>query len=207
LQSESRTRKAAPIKNLRWWIGGLLFTSTVINFIDRQSLNALAPILKAAHGWTNTDFALILIAFRISYTIMQSVGGRLIDWLGTRKGLSITVCFYSFIAALTSTARGLSGFSFFRFLLGAGEAPNWPGATKAISEWFPARERGWAMALFDSGSSMGGAIAPFMVLYVYHTFHSWRPAFLVTGSLGFLWLAACRIFYGLSRPPSADNFR
>jgi MFS transporter, ACS family, hexuronate transporter len=194
-QVEIRKPATAPIKRLRWWIGGLLFASTIINFIDRQSLNALAPILKTAQGWTNTNFALILIAFRISYTIMQSVGGRLIDWLGTRKGLSITVCFYSITAMTTSLARGLGSFVFFRFLLGAGEAPNWPGATKAVSEWFPAKERGWAVALFDSGSSVGGVLAPFIVLYVYRTFHDWRPVFLVTGSLGFVWLIAWRTFY------------
>jgi len=195
LRDETGKRRVRPIRRLRWWIGGLLFASTIINFIDRQSLNALAPVLKTAHGWTNTDFALILIAFRISYTIMQSVGGRLIDRLGTRKGLSITVCFYSVIAAMTSMARGLGSFSFFRFLLGAGEAPNWPAATKAVSEWFPAKERGWAVALFDSGSSVGGALAPFVVLSVYRIFHSWRPVFLITGSLGFAWLIAWRTFY------------
>ncbi len=176
------------IRGLRWWIAGLLFASTVINFIDRQSLSALAPFLKVEYHWSNQDFAIILISFRIAYTIMQSVGGRILDRLGTKRGLSLTVAFYSLIAALTSTARGLAGFSIFRCLLGAGEAPNWPGATKAVAEWFPAKERAWAVALFDSGSSIGGLLAPFMVLFMYRHFHSWRPVFLVTGSLGFLWL-------------------
>jgi ACS family hexuronate transporter-like MFS transporter len=180
---------------LRWWIGGLLFASTIINFINRQSLNAIAPILKVERHWTNTDFAIILIAFRIAYTIMQGVGGRLLDWLGTRKGLSISVAFYSVASALTSLGRGLASFSIFRFLLGAGEGPNWPGATKAVSEWFPAKERGWGVALFDSGSSVGGALAPLIVLVVYRTCHSWRPVFLVSGALGFLWLIAWRWLY------------
>jgi ACS family hexuronate transporter-like MFS transporter len=167
----------------------------VVNFIDRQSLNVLAPILKVENKWTNTDFAIILISFRVAYTIMQGVGGRILDWLGTRKGLTLTVTFYSTVAALTSLAHGLAGFSMFRFLLGAGEAPNWPGATKAVSEWFPPKERSWAVALFDSGSSIGGALAPFIVLYAYHVFHSWRPVFLVTGSLGFIWLFFWRLLY------------
>lgn len=173
----------------------MLFASTVINYIDRQTLSVLAPFLKQEYQWTNTDFATILIAFRIAYTIGQGVSGRLIDRLGTRRGLSLSVAFYSAVACLTAFAQGINGFRVFRFLLGAGESANWPGATKATSEWFPDRERGWAVALFDSGSSVGGAIAPFLVVWLYHTFGTWRPAFVITGSLGFLWLIAWRILY------------
>jgi MFS transporter, ACS family, hexuronate transporter len=184
-----------PIRHLRWWIGGALFASTIINYIDRQTLSVLAPYLKQEHHWTNTDFATILIAFRIAYTIMQSVSGRVLDWVGTRRGLAVSVTFYSVVASLTSLAQGITGFRAFRFLLGAGEAANWPGATKAVSEWFPDRERAWAVALFDSGSSVGGAIAPFLVLGIYHYFGTWRPAFLVTGILGFLWVLVWRKLY------------
>jgi ACS family hexuronate transporter-like MFS transporter len=179
-----------PVRGLRWWIGALLFTMTVINYIDRQTLSVLAPILQKEHGWTNTDFAIILIAYRVAYTIMQSVCGRLLDRLGTRRGLSLTVAFYSIVAVLTATARGLASFSIFRFLLGSGEAANNPGAAKAVSEWFPDRERGWAVAMFDSGSSVGGAVAPFLVLFIYRMFGSWRPAFVLTASLGAMWLVA-----------------
>src|ERR1700694_4982249 len=149
----SRTRPA----RLRWWIASLLFASTIINYIDRQTLSVLAPYLKAEHHWTNTDFASIVIAFRISYAFVQFLGGRFVDVLGTRLGLSIAVAWYSVMAMLTSLAGGLWSFRVFRFLLGAGEAANWPGATKAVSEWFPAKERGIAVALFDSGSAGGGA--------------------------------------------------
>jgi MFS transporter, ACS family, hexuronate transporter len=135
---------------LRWWIGGLLFASTVINYIDRQTLSVLAPFLKAEHHWTDADYASILLSFRLAYTMMQFVSGPLLDRLGTRRGLTLTVAFYSIVAALTSLAQGLAGFRVFRFLLGSGQAANWPGATKAVSEWFPARERAWAVALFDS---------------------------------------------------------
>jgi ACS family hexuronate transporter-like MFS transporter len=187
---------------VRWWIGGLLFASTVINYIDRQTLSVLAPFLKEEYQWSNADFATILISFRVAYTIMQAVSGRLLDWLGTRAGLALSVCFYSVVACLTSLAQGINGFRAFRFLLGVGEAGNWPGAAKAVSEWFPSRERGWAVALFDSGSSIGGAIAPFLVLFLYQTFGSWRPAFLLTGCLGFLWLAVwLRVYDAPGRHP------
>jgi ACS family hexuronate transporter-like MFS transporter len=183
------------IRNLRWWIGGLLFASTVINYIDRQTVSVLAPYLKSQYHWSNTDFALVLIAFRVAYTLMQGGGGRLIDRLGTRRGLTVTVSFYSLVATCTSMANGLLGFGFFRFLLGCGEGPNWPGATKAVSEWFPDRERAWAVALFDSGSSVGGAVAPFLVVFLYNAFGTWRPAFLITGCLGFFWLILWRLTY------------
>jgi MFS transporter, ACS family, aldohexuronate transporter len=183
------------IRRLRWWIGGLLFGVTIINYIDRQTLSVLAPILEKEYHWSNSDFAIILIAFRLSYTIGQAVYGRVLDWLGTRKGMTISVAFYSVVEVLTTTARGIWGFSFFRFLLGAGEAANNPGGAKAVSEWFPAQERAWGVALFDSGSSIGGAVAPFLVLFIYRHFNSWRPAFLFTGVLGSLWLVAWHLLY------------
>src|SRR5947207_7896177 len=172
---EGRGGAASPhrtVSNLRWWIGALLFASTVVNYIDRQTLSVLAPYLKAEYHWTNSDFALIVIAFRLSYAIVQFVGGRVVDVLGTRRGLSLAVAWYSVMAMLTSLATGLRSFCVFRFLLGAGEAANWPGATKAVSEWFPARERGLAVALFDSGSAIGAAVAPAAVVCVLHAFGS-----------------------------------
>jgi MFS transporter, ACS family, aldohexuronate transporter len=184
-----------PIRRLRWYIGGLLFLSTVINYIDRQTLSVLGPYLKADYKWTNTDFAMVLIAFRVAYAIGQTVAGRVIDRLGTREGLSLSVLWYSFAAMATSLATGLRSFAVFRFALGLGESGNWPGATKAVSEWFPRRESGWAVALFDSGSSIGGALAPWIVLSVYHAFGNWRPAFLLTGVLGLFWLIVFRALY------------
>jgi MFS transporter, ACS family, hexuronate transporter len=189
-----------PISNLRWWIGGLLFASTVINYIDRQTLSVLGPYLKNQYQWNNQQFAAIVIAFRVAYSIGQTAAGRLIDRIGTRKGLTITVIWYSIAAMLTSLAVGLRSFAFFRFLLGAGESANWPAATKAVSEWFPKKERGWAVALFDSGSSIGGAIAPLLVISLYKHFGGWRPAFVITGTLGFLWLGVWRVLY---HPPES----
>ena len=182
------------IPSLRWWIGGILFASTVINYIDRQTLSILVPYLKQDYHWTNVDYANIAIAFRIAYSLGQTLCGRLMDRVGTRRGLTISVTWYSIVSLMTSLANGFSSFAVFRFLLGAGESANWPGASKAVSEWFPKRERGLAAAFYDSGSSVGGAVAPFLILPVYFRW-GWRVAFVIPGLLGFLWLIAWRRLY------------
>jgi len=184
-----------PIRGLRWWIGSLLMASTIINYVDRQTLSVLAPYLKHDYGWNNGDFAKIVISFRLAYAIGQSVCGRLMDRVGTRRGLTLSVLWYSAAAMLTSLASGLRSFCAFRFLLGLGESANWPAATKAVAEWFPSRERAFAVAFFDSGSSVGAAIAPALVLWLYHGFGGWRPAFILTGTLGVLWILAWRWLY------------
>jgi ACS family hexuronate transporter-like MFS transporter len=184
------------IRNLRWWIGGLLFASTVINYIDRQTLAYLSPYLIRDYHWSNSDYANLLISFRIAYALGQTPSGRVIDRVGTRRGLSISVLFYSLVSMATSLATGFRSFASFRFLLGLGESANWPGAAKAVSEWFPKRERGLAAALFDSGSSIGGAIAPFIILPIYYRW-GWRPAFVIPGLLGFVWLYVWRRSYHL----------
>jgi ACS family hexuronate transporter-like MFS transporter len=186
------------IPSLRWWIGGVLFASTVINYVDRQTLSILAPYLKQDYRWTNVDYANIAIAFRIAYSLGQTVCGRLMDRIGTRRGLTISVTWYSVVSLMTSLANGLSSFALFRFLLGAGESANWPGASKAVSEWFPKRERGLAAAFYDSGSSVGGAVAPFLILPVYFRW-GWRVAFIIPGLLGFLWLIVWRWLYHLPK--------
>ena len=163
-QQTSRSHRCIPA--LRWWIGGLLFASTVINYIDRQTLSWLAPYLKENYHWTNTDYANIVIGFRLAYSLGQTLCGRLVDRVGTRRGLSLSVLWYSLVSIFTSLARGFNGFAAFRFLLGLGESANWPGATKAVSEWFPKHERGLATALFDSGSSIGGPLLGFFGLMV-----------------------------------------
>jgi ACS family hexuronate transporter-like MFS transporter len=194
---------AARRGHFRWYIAGLLFLSTVVNYLDRQTLSVLAPHLKAEFRWSNADFALIIIAFRAAYAIGQAGAGGLLDRLGTRLGLTIAVAFYSVAAMLTSLASGLRSFMAFRFLLGLGESANWPGATKAVSEWFPRRESGWAVALFDSGSSIGAAVAPVMVLGLSALFGTWRPVFAVVGALGFVWLLLFRWAY---RPPEEHSW-
>jgi ACS family hexuronate transporter-like MFS transporter len=196
VSGQMSSARPGTIPSLRWWIGGILFASTVINYIDRQTLSNLAPYLKKEYHWSNTDYAHIAIAFRVAYTIGQTVCGRQIDRLGTRLGLTISVAWYSIISLLTSLASGIGSFAAFRFLLGAGESANWPGASKAVSEWFPNRERGLAAALYDSGSSVGGAIAALLIVPVYLRW-GWHVAFVLPGLLGFLWLIAWRKMYHL----------
>ena len=201
LAASDRPRNVRAISNLRWWIGGILFASTVINYIDRQTLSLLAPFLKSEYHWTNTDYANIVIAFRLAYTVGQTVFGIVMDRVGTRRGLTLTVLWYSIVSMSTSLAHGFYSFTGLRFLLGAGESANWPAATKAVSEWFPKRERGLATALFDSGSSIGGAVAPFIVLPIYFRW-GWRPAFAIPGILGFFWLLAwSKLYYSPENHP------
>src|SRR5947208_12841881 len=115
-----------PIRNLRWWIGGLLFASTFINYIDRQTLSLLSPYLKQLYHWTNSDYANLLIGFRIAYSVGQTVCGRFMDRVGTRRGLSLSVLWYSIASIATSLSRGFYSSATFRFFFGAGESANWP---------------------------------------------------------------------------------
>lgn len=186
---------ATPIRHLRWWIGCVLFLSTTINYIDRQTLSVLAPHIKQEFAWDNSTFALLIISFRVAYAAGQTACGRFVDAVGIRRGLTLSVALYSLAATLTSLATGLKSFCLFRFLLGAGESANWPGATKTVAEWFPRKESGWAVALFDSGSAIGGALAPFLVFSAYHWFGHWRPVFVLTGALGFFWIVLFRWLY------------
>lgn len=199
VNAPSTMRRTIP--HLRWWIAAVLFLSTIINYLDRQTLSLLAPYLKVQYHWTNTDYAYIVIAFRIAYAIGQTVFGRIMDRMGTRRGLTLTVACYSLVSLFTPLARGLYSFGLFRFLLGAGESANWPAAAKAVSEWFPKQERGLATAFFDSGSSVGGAIAPFIVLSIYFRW-GWRPAVMVPGLLGFIWIILWRKIY---QPPNLHS--
>lgn len=182
------------IKRLRWWIVALLFVATVINYVDRQVLSLTAPVLREQFGMTNTDYSRVVFAFLLAYTIMQGVSGRLMDALGVRKGFSLIIVWWSLAGMLHAAAGSALQLGVFRFLLGMGEAGNWPGAVKAISEWFPPRERAFAVGFFNSGSAVGAIIAPTLVTWIMLTF-SWQAAFVVTGSLGFVWLAAWLILY------------
>lgn len=187
-------RNPTKTHSLRWWIGAMLFASTAINYMDRQTLSLLAPYLKVSYRWTNSDYANLVIAFRVAYAVGQTVCGRWIDRIGTRLGITVTVFFYSLVSVLTPLANGFLSFMGFRLALGFAESANWPAATKVVSEWFPAKERALATAFFDSGSSIGGALSPFLVLWIY--FHwGWRPAFVVPGILGFIWLLVWRKVY------------
>ncbi|HZP02348.1 MAG TPA: MFS transporter [Terriglobia bacterium] len=178
-----------PVNNLRWWIGGLLFLATAINYIDRQTLSVLAPLLREKFGMSNTDYSAVLTAFMLSYTVMQSGFGRIMDRLGTKRGFSLAIAWWSVAAVLHALANSARQFGFCRLLLGAGEAGNWPGGVKAVAEWFPAKSRALAIGFFNSGSSLGAVTAPPAVAWITLEW-GWRAAFVFTGLLGFLWLAA-----------------
>jgi MFS transporter, ACS family, hexuronate transporter len=188
-------------KRMRWWIVWALFGSTVINYISRQTFSVLAPVITQELHLTHTDLSRIFSAFQISYAGMWLIGGVLLDVVGTRLGLALAVIWWSVISMFTGFAHSVASFGIFRFLLGIGEGCNWPGATKTVAEWFPAKERGVAVAIFDSGSSVGGAIASFTVPWIAILF-GWRYAFVLSGLLGFLWLIVwLAIYHPLDRHP------
>lgn len=183
-----------PLRHLRWWIVWTLFFSTVINYIDRQTLSVLAPLITREFHMTNADYSRIVSAFQVAYAATWLVGGVFIDVVGARLGLTLAMIWWSVASMLPGLANSVFTFGLFRFLLGVGEGCNWPAASKTVAEWFPAQERGLAVAIFDSGSSVGAFLAPPFVAFVAYTF-SWRFAFLVAGLLGFLWLFLWLNFY------------
>ena len=182
---------------LRWWIAGLLFLATLINYVDRQCLSVLAPVLRDEFAMSSTDYARVVSAFMLAYIIGQTASGRLMDWLGTRAGFALCMVWWSAAAMLHGLARSALDLGAFRFLLGLAQAGNWPGGVKAVSEWFPLRERAFAVGLFNSGSTAGAMVAPPLVAALALTF-GWREAFVITGATGFLWLAAWLVVY---KPP------
>jgi MFS transporter, ACS family, hexuronate transporter len=187
--------------NVRWWIVWTLFFSTVTNYISRQTFSVLAPLITAQYHLTHTDLSKILGAFQISYALTWLLGGIFLDAVGTRLGLALAVVFWSVINILTSFASSVFGFAAFRFLLGIGEGFNWPGASKTVAEWFPSQERSLAVAIFDSGSSVGGAVAALVIPVIALSF-GWRSAFFFSGALGFIWLAVwLRVYHPLDRHP------
>ena len=178
-----------------------MFFSTVINYINRQTLSVLAPVITQQFHLNHSQLSWVFGFFQLSYAGMWLIGGVLLDIVGTRLGLAIAVIWWSVISMLTGLANSLAQFAVFRFLLGIGEGCNWPGASKTVAEWFPAKERGVAVAIFDSGSSVGGAVAAIVVPWVAISL-GWRYAFVVSGALGFVWLALwLRVYYPLSRHP------
>jgi MFS transporter, ACS family, aldohexuronate transporter len=174
-------------KRFRWWIVWTLFGSTVINYIDRQTLSVLAPIIIRELHLSHEDYSRIVSAFQLAYAGTWLVGGVILDVVGPRIGLAAAMVWWSVMSMLTGLARSLGQFELLRFLLGIGEGCNWPGASKTVAEWFPDRERGLAVAIFDSGSSVGAVIAPPFVAFIAY-YLGWRYAFLMAGTLGFLWL-------------------
>lgn len=198
-------RTARGAQRVRWWIVWTLFFSTVTNYISRQTFSVLAPLLTVQYHLTHTDLASILGPFQVAYALTWFLGGIFLDAVGTRIGLAVAVVFWSVVNILTGFASSVFGFAAFRFLLGIGEGFNWPGASKTVAEWFPSEERSLAVAIFDSGSSVGGAVAAVAVPLIALKF-GWRSAFVSSGILGFLWLFLwLRVYHPLDKHPRVTS--
>lgn len=194
------------IKGLRWWVIALIAFATIINYIDRQSLNVLWPEISVDLFPDKTDlerkeiYALISVIFVFSYAFGQAIFGRIFDWIGTRIGFALSIGVWSIATALHSVARGILSFGIFRSILGVAEAGNWPGATKGNAEWFPTKERALAQGIFNSGAAIGGIISipliAFMSIYL-----DWSMIFILVGLVGLLWLIPWLIL--VKSPPKA----
>jgi len=188
--------KKTTIPHLRWYIAVLLCFSSELNYLDRQTLSVLADTIQRELGLSTVDYGRITSSFLVSYAIMYAVGGRMIDWLGSRRGLMIFVSGWSIVNMLHALARTAMHFSIFRFLLGIAEPVNFPAGVKAVSEWFPVRERALAVGIFNAGTALGSAFAALIVPWIALTW-GWRAAFVVTGAIGFVWVAVWALVYRL----------
>lgn len=181
-------------KNYRWTVVVLLFFATTINYVDRQIIGLLKPILEKEFGWSETDYAHIVMAFTAAYAIGLLLLGKFIDSVGTRIGYAVAIVFWSIAGMLHAFAKNLNGFILARVGLGIGEAGNFPAAMKAVAEWFPKSERGLATGLFNAGTSIGVVVA-LLVVPVILRYYQWQEVFLFTGAFGFVWLIFWWIFY------------
>jgi ACS family hexuronate transporter-like MFS transporter len=182
------------ITGLRWWIAGLIFLATLINFVNRLTVSVLAPVITAQLHLSNLQFAGITNSFLAAYTASQALSGKLYDRIGNRRGFSLSIVVWSVASMLHAFATGLFSLNCFRFLLGLGEAGNWPGAAKVIAEWFPVRQRALGMAIFNSGTSIGSVVAPPLIVWLALRV-GWQATFLAVGALGFGWLVLWLGFY------------
>jgi ACS family hexuronate transporter-like MFS transporter len=208
-----------PAGRYRWVICSLLFFATTINYIDRQVVSLLGPTLSAEFGWSDLDYSHIIFNFTLAYAIGLLAVGPLIDRLGTKIGFALAIAFWSLAAighavahlyngpaipsidisastgfAFVSLVGTVAGFSLARFALALGEAGNFPASIKATAEWFPKKERALATGVFNSGTNVGALVAPLVVPWITLTW-GWSWAFIITGALGFLWLAVWLLVY------------
>ena len=181
------------VKGLRWWIIGLVCLATIINYIDRSALAIMWPDISDDLGMDKNDYALILNVFLVAYAVGQSVSGKMFDKIGTKIGFVVSITVWGLATALHVLARGVLSFSFFRVLLGLGEAGNWPGAVKSNAEWFPTKERALAQGIFNSGAAMGSIVAPPLIAVVWVAI-GWEMTFVLLGMLGILWVIPWLIF-------------
>lgn len=187
-------------QSYRWTICALLFVATTINYVDRQVLGILAPTLQRELTWSEADYGDIVSWFSFAYAFGFLVAGRVIDWIGVRRGLAAAVVAWSAAAIAHAFARTAAGFSLARAALGVSESAIFPGSIKAVAEWFPQRERALAAGIFNAGTNMGAILTPLLVPWIALTW-GWRWAFVATGALGFLWLL---LWIPLYRNPPAS---
>ena len=187
----------ARIGNFRWTICALLFFAATINYIDRQVIGILKPTLKAELGWDEIAYSNVVFWFQAAYALGFILMGRLMDRLGTRRGFSLAVAFWSLAAMAHALASSVLTFSFARFGLGLGESGNFPASIKTVAEWFPKKERALATGIFNAGTNVGAIVTPLSVPWIVGHL-GWRWAFIITGSIGFVWLIA---WYALYRRP------
>jgi len=191
---------------LRWYIAALLFSATVINYIDRQALSVLAPVITKELGLSDVEYSNILQVFLIAYTLMYVGSGVLVDRWGTKLSLAVFMVWWSASNALHGFARTGMQLGFFRFLLGIGEPGNFMAAFRAISEWFPPGERAFVNGLVNAGAAVGAIVAAPLVSVIALHF-GWRSAFVITGTLGFVWLAVWLWVYRLPAAAAATPIK
>ena len=179
---------------VRWLICALLFFAASVNYMDRQVIGLLKPTLQAQLGWTEEGYSNIVVAFQLAYGSSLLFIGKLIDRIGTRKGFSLAVLFWSISAMAHAGARSVLQFAVARFSLGVGEAGSFPASIKAVAEWFPKKERALATGIFNSGTNVGAIVTPLVVPWLTLRF-GWQMAFIATGALGMLWIVAWLALY------------
>jgi ACS family hexuronate transporter-like MFS transporter len=190
------TRSQGTSVNLRWWMIGLVALATTINYIDRQSISLLFPVLSKPNelNLSALQYSRVATVLLLAYMISQSVSGKFYDRYGTRIGFTVSIVIWSIAAMGHSLIAGFYSFAALSFVLGFGEAGNWPGAAKMVAEWFPVRERALGLAIFNSGAALGSVIAPPFIIGL-QLIVGWRVTFLIAGALGFFWLAAWLFFF------------
>ena len=180
----------------RWTVCALIFFATTVNYLDRQVIGILKPLLESDLGIGEKDYSHIIMAFQLCYGLAMVVAGRLIDKFGTKLGYGVSVFFWSIAAMGHALAKGVLGFGIWRGFLGISESGNFPAANKAIAEWFPKKERALAIGIFNSGTNVGAIVAPLAIPAIIALW-SWQAAFIITGALGFVWIIFWFIFYEL----------
>lgn len=185
----------------RWLVCGLLFFAATINYMDRQVIALLKPTLQSQLGWSEIGYSNIVLAFQVAYAAGLLVMGRIIDWLGTKRGFSLAVVIWSIAAAAHAGARSVMQFAAARFALGLGESGNFPASIKTIAEWFPKKERALATGIFNCGTNIGAIVTPLAVPWITYRF-GWQMTFVATGALGLLWVL---VWWALYRRPEEDQ--